>query len=40
MAYEKPSITKVGSVADVTLNRGRSRGGKKGGGKKPGYGVS
>ncbi|MBO1751975.1 lasso RiPP family leader peptide-containing protein [Actinotalea sp. BY-33] len=35
MGYEKPSITKVGSVADLTLH-GRGKG--KGKGPKPGHG--
>ncbi len=39
MGYEKPSITKVGSVADLTLHgRGKGKGKGKGKGPKPGHG--
>jgi hypothetical protein len=48
MGYEKPTITEVGSVSELTLGgrnngRGNSRGGGRGnghGGGKPNHGVS
>lgn len=39
MGYEKPTITEVGTVSDLTLGRGRGRGRGKGRGK-PNHGVS
>lgn len=37
MGYEKPTITEVGTVSDLTLGRRRPRGPR---GPKPNYGVS